>query len=98
MGIWEADKHVYTYFIGYTKAFHTVKHKSLVELLQPHDINNVHAIVNNPVFQSSNKILIYLFAAVKCDNDISDWMCIKQGVSHGCVASHHLFAWYTEIL
>ena len=37
-------------------------------------------------------------AAVRCDKDLSEWMSIKQGVRHGCVASPHLFALYTEMI
>ena len=37
-------------------------------------------------------------AAVRCDDDISEWMSIKQGVRQGCVASPHLFVLYTEII
>ena len=36
-------------------------------------------------------------AAVRCDTELRDWMCIKQGVRQGCVASPHLFALYTEM-
>ena len=48
------------------------------------------------------KLLISLYwnqtAAVRCYDDISAWMSIKQGVRQGCVASPHLFALYTEII
>ena len=37
-------------------------------------------------------------AAVRCGDDISEWLDIKQGVRQGCVASPHLFALYTEMI
>ena len=37
-------------------------------------------------------------AAVRCGDDISEWLDIKHGVRQGCVASPHLFALYTEMI
>ena len=54
------------------------------------------------VDQAEIRLLISLYwnqtAALRCNDDISAWMCIKQGVRQGCVASPHLFALYTEII
>ena len=33
---------------------------------------------------------------MRCDDDISEWMSTKEGVSQGSVASPHLFTLYTE--
>ena len=48
------------------------------------------------------RLLISLYwnqtAAVICDDDISAWMSIKQGVRHGCEASPHLYALYTDMI
>ena len=82
----EKQKDIYTCFIDYRKAFDTVKHDSLVELLQSLDIGD-----------AATRLLTNLYwtqtAAVRCDKDLSEW--IKQGVRQGCVASPHLFALYT---
>ena len=87
----EQHKYVYVCFIDYIKAFDTVKHKLLVELLQSLDVD-----------QTELRLLISLYwnqtAAVKCDDDISAWTSIKQGVRQRCVASPHLFALYTEMI
>ena len=68
-----------------------MKHESLVELLQSLDVN-----------KSETRLLTNLYwkqtAAVRCGDDISEWLDIKQGVRQGCVASPHLFALYTEMV
>ena len=87
----EKQKDVYVCFSDYSKAFDTVKHKLLVDLLQSLDVD-----------QEELRLLISLYwnqrAAVSCDDDISVWTSIKQGVRQGCVASPHLFALYTEMI
>ena len=44
------------------------------------------------------QLLLEKTAAVRCGDDISEWLDIKQGVRQGCVASPHLFALYTEMI
>ena len=87
----EKQRDVYTCFIDYSKAFDTVKHESLVELLQSLDVD-----------RSETRLLTNLYwkqtADVRCGDDISEWLDIKQGVRQGCVASPHLFALYTEMI
>ena len=85
------QKDVYTCFIDYSKAFDTVKHDSLVELLQSLDVD-----------EADTRLLTNLYwtqtAAVRCDKDMSEWKSINQGVRQGCVASPHLFALNTEMI
>ena len=85
----EKQKYVYVCFIDYSKACDTVKHKLLLDLLQSLDVD-----------QAELRLLISFYwdqtAAVKCDNNMSAQMSIKQGVRQGCVASPHLFALYTK--
>ena len=87
----EKQRDVYTCFIDYSKAFDTEKHESIVELLQPLDVD-----------KSETRQLTNFYwkqtAAVRCGDDISEWLDIKQGVRQGCVASPHLFALYTEMI
>ena len=87
----EKQRDVYTCFIDYSKAFDAVKDESLVELLQSLDVD-----------KSETRLLTNLYlkqtAAVRCGDDISEWLDIKQGVRQGCVASPHLFALYTEMI
>ena len=84
----EKQRDVYTCFIDYSKAFDTVKHESLVELLQSLGVDKSQTRLLTSWKQT---------AAVRCGDDISEWLDIKQGVRQGCVASH-LFALYTEMI
>ena len=85
------QKDVYVCFIDYSKAFVTVKHEPLIELLQSLDID-----------PQDVKLLANLYwnqqAAVRHNGEISESISIKQGVRQGCVASPHLFALYTEMI
>ena len=68
-----------------------MKHESLVELLQSLDVD-----------KSETRLLTNLYwkqtAVVRCGEDISEWLDIKQGVRQGCVAPPHLFALYMEMI
>ena len=85
------QRDVYTCFFDYSKAFDTVKHELLVELLQSLDVD-----------KSETSLLTNLYwkqtVVVRCGDDISGRLDIKQGVRQGCVASAHLFALYTEMI
>ena len=86
----EKQRDVYTCFIDYSKVFDTVKHESLVELLQLLDVDKSETrLLTNPYWEQTS--------AVMCGDDISEWLDIKQGVRLGCVASPH-FALYTEMI
>ena len=87
----EKQKDVYTCFIDYSKAFDTVKHDSLVELLQSFDVDDTDTRLLTNLYWTQT-------AAVRCDKDLSEWMSIKHGVRQGCVASPHMFALYTEMI
>ena len=87
----EKQKDVYVCFIDYSKAFDTVKHEPLIELLQSLDID-----------PQDVKLLANLYwdqqAVVRHNGELSESISIKQGVRQGCVASPHLFALYTEMI
>ena len=87
----EKQKDIYACFIDYSKAFDTVRHGPLIDLLKEIDVDS-HDV----------QLLVNLYwkkkAAVRHNGEISEWMSIKQGVRQGCVASPHLFAMYTEMI
>ena len=87
----EKQKDVYTCFIDYSKTFDTVKHDSLVELLQSLDVDDADTRLLTNLYWTQT-------ADVRLDKDLSEWMSIKQGVRQGSVASPHLFALYTEMI
>ena len=67
-----------------------MKHKLLVDLLQSLDIDQAELQLLSSLYRNQT-------TAVRCDDVISAWMSIKQGVRQGCVPSPHLFALYTGI-
>ena len=77
--------------LTYSKAFDKVKHKLLVDLLQSLAVDQAELRLLTSLYRNQT-------AAVRCDDHISEWMSIKQGVRQGCVASLHLFALYTEMI
>ena len=87
----EKQRDIYTCSIDYSKAFDTVTHESLVELLQSLDVD-----------KSETRLLTNLYwkqtVAVRCGDDISERLDIEHGVRQGCVASPHLFALYTVMI
>ena len=87
----EKQRYVYTCFIDYSNAFDTVKYESLVELLQLLDVDKSETMLLTNLYRKQT-------AAVRCGDDISEWLDIKQGVIQGCVASPHLFALYMEMI
>ena len=84
----EKQKYVYVCFIDYSKAFDTVKHKLLVDLL---DVDKADLWLLTSLYWNQT-------AAVRCDDDIRAWMSNKHGVQQWCVAYPHLFALYTEMI
>ena len=87
----EKQRDVYTCFIDYSKTFDTVKHESLVELQQSLDVDKSETMLLTNLYWKQT-------AAVRCGDDINEWVDIKQGVRQGCVASPHLFALYTDMI
>ena len=87
----EKQKDVYVCFTDHRKAFDTVNHETLIDLLQFLDIDS-----------QDDKQLAKLYwiqqVAVRHNGEISESMSIKQGVRQACVASPHLFALYTEMI
>ena len=68
-----------------------MKHESLVELLQSLDVEKSETMLLTNIYWKQT-------TAVRCGDDISKWLDIKQGVRQGCVASPHLFALYMEMM
>ena len=63
----EKQKDVYTCFIDYSKAFETVKHDSLIELLQSFDVDDADTTASTNLYWTQT-------AAVRCDKDLSEWV------------------------
>ena len=87
----EKQKDVYVCFIDYSKAFDTVKHDPLIELLQSLDIDPQYVKLFANLYWNQQ-------TAVSHNGEISESIGIKQGVRLGCVASPHLFVLYIEMI
>ena len=87
----DKQKDIYACFIDYSKAFDTIRHEPLIDLLKAIDVDS-HDV----------QLLANLYwkqkAAVRHNGEISEWMSIKQGVRQGCVASPYLFVMYTKMI
>ena len=79
------QKCVYVCFIDYSKAFDTVKHTLLEDLLQSLGVDQAQLRLLTSLYWNQT-------AAVRCDDDIKQW------VRQGCVASPHLITLYTKII
>ena len=84
----QKQKDVFTCFIDYSKAFHTIKHASLFDLLSSLDIVSHYIKLLSNLYWNQQ-------AAVRHNGEVSESMNIKQGIRQGWVVSPHLFALYT---
>ena len=82
---------MYICFIDYAKAFDKVKHENFIDCLKQIglDSKDIRVIANLYWFQQ---------AAIRVDNEVSDYTPIQRGVRQGCVLSPLLFNIYTELI
>jgi len=85
----EVQKDLYLCFIDYTKAFDRVRHVKIIDILEGLNIDGKDLRVIRNIYWEQT-------AAVRVDNEISDYQHIKRGVRQGCVLSPDLFSIYSE--
>ena len=86
----EVQQDLYLCFIDFTKAFDTVKHEKLIQMLQDLNVDGKGLkIIRNMYWKQT--------AAIKINNEISGYQKIEKGVRQGCVLSPDLFSCYSEI-
>ena len=87
----EVNKDMYICFIDYAKAFDRVKHYELIECLQSIGIDGKDCrIIANLYWQQK--------AAIRIEEDLSEYTPIQRGVRQGCILSPLLFNLYTELI
>ena len=87
----EKQKIIYLCFIDYSKAFDSVKHTTLFDILNSIGIDGKDLrIVQNLYWNQT--------ACVRLDNETSEYFDIKKGVRQGCVLSPDLFNMYSELI
>ena len=85
----EMKKDLFVCFIDYSKAFDTVKHEKLTEMLQMLNMDGKDIrIMRNMYWEQT--------AAVRIDGETSDFISIKKGVRQGCVWSPDFWNLYAE--
>lgn len=85
----EVQKDLYLCFIDYSKAFDEVRHSDLFDILAGLYIDGKDLRVLRNIYWEQE-------AAIRVDNDISQYRPICRGVRQGCVFSPDLFNIYSE--
>ena len=85
----QMQREVYLCFIDYSKAFDKVQHDKMMELLNKCQLGkeNIQMIAE---FYWKQK------AAIRLENELTDYVQINRGVRQGCVLSPTLFNLYSE--
>src|SRR5206468_9794837 len=82
---------LYLCFVDYQKAFDTVKHDKLAEVMEKAGIPELE-----------RRLIINLYwrqhAAVRWDSEVGRQVVIERGVRQGCVISPLLFKLYSEFM
>ena len=77
--------------MGYSKVFDKVQHEKLFAILDKLDIDEkTLRWIRNPYWEQT--------AAVRIENQLSDWIEIERGARQGYVLSAELFSLYNEII
>ncbi|CAF3582803.1 unnamed protein product [Rotaria socialis] len=87
----EVKHDIYLCFLDYTKAFDKVKHDNLFQILEQLDIDGKDLRLIRNLYWNQK-------AAMKVNNDTSEYTNIKRGVRQGCVLSPDLFNIYSEMI
>ena len=85
----EKQKDLYLCFVDFEKAFDRVKHEEMARMLSQIGVDgkDIRLIVNLYWDQR---------AAVRVDNEKTEWVPIKRGVRQGCVLSPDIFSLYGQ--
>lgn len=87
----ECNKKLYVCFIDYEKAFDSLRHKQLFEILNASDLDwNVKRIITN-IYKNQE-------AAVVTTGGKTNWVNINKGVRQGCILSPLLYNIYSEAI
>ena len=87
----EVKHDLYLCFLDYTKAFDKVEHDNLFQILEKLDIDGKDLQIIRNLYWDQK-------AAIRINNDTSEYTSIKRGVRQGCVLSPDLFNIYSEMI
>ena len=87
----QVQRDIYACFTDYSKAFDRIHHIKMIECLERSGIDGKDIrIIGNLYWHQK--------AAIKVDQDVSEYTEIHRGVRQGCVLSPYLFNIYTEFI
>ena len=87
----EFQKNIYFCFIDYAKAFDSVDHNKLSEILQDIGIPDHLTSLLRTLYAGQE-------ATVRTGHGTIDWFQIRKGVCQGCILSLYLFNLYAEYI
>ena len=87
----EVNKDLHVCFIDYTKAFDRVRHEEIITILQQLNIDGKDLRIIKNIYWEQK-------AAVRVEEETSNFQNIKRGVRQGCVLSPDLFSLYSEMI
>ena len=87
----QVNKDLYLCFNDYTKAFDKVKHEEIINILENLDMDEKGLRKIKHLYWEQT-------AAVRMDNEVSNFQQIKRGVRQGCALSPDLFSLYREMI
>lgn len=87
----EKQRNVFLCFIDYEKAFDKVKHEELMRMLEGLDIDRKEMRVIRNLYWNQK-------AAVRVQEEKTEYQTIRRGVRQGCVMSPDLFNLYGEMI
>jgi len=87
----EVQTDLYLCFIDYSKAFDKVRHCDLFDILQRLNIDGKDLRILRNLYWEQE-------AAIRVDNECSEYRTIRRGVRQGCVLSPDLFNIYSEMI
>ena len=85
----EMQKNVYLCFIDFEKAFDTVKHENMIEMLKEIHLDGKDVRLISNLYWDQK-------AAVEIENERTSWVEIKRGIRQGCVLSPDMFSLYGQ--
>ena len=87
----EMNKDIFACFIDYSKAFDTVGHDRLIDILRATEVDENDAALIASLYWNQN-------TRIRLGSEMSPSLSIKRGVRQGCVLSPALFNLYTEFI
>ena len=87
----EKQQDTFLCFVDFEKAFDTVRHEELIEMLKGKGVDGKDIRIIRNLYRDQR-------AAVKIEEEYSDWVEIKRGARQGCVLSPDMFTLYSQIV